>query len=94
MSAYPANTVEGIIARSWVQMICECEDARINLEPIQAVIDDARALMTENGWPPMYQHNFLVQLRNDLTELTHAHPVTRQFVQMLTIETEFFSCTR
>jgi hypothetical protein len=37
----------------------------------------------------MYQHNFLVQLRNDLTALTHGHPVTRQFVQMLEIETEF-----
>ena len=89
ISVYPPNTLEGMIARSWVQMITECEDHTINLEPIQDVIAHARALMTENGWPAIYQHNFLVKLRNDLTDLTYAHPVTRQFVRLLTIETEF-----
>ena len=70
-------------------MICECEGHTINLEPIQAVIAGIRGLMREAGWPAVYQHNFLTQLRRDLTELTHAHPVTRQFIQLLTIELEF-----
>jgi hypothetical protein len=86
---YPENTLEGLIARSLVGMITECEDHTINLEPISEVISRCRALMCEANWPAVYQHNFLAQLRRDLTELTHGHPVTRQFVQMLEIETEF-----
>lgn len=86
---YPENTLEGMIAREWVSMICEIEDHAINLEPISEVISRSRALMCEAGWPAVYQHNFLAQLRRDLTELTHGHPVTRQFVQLLEIETEF-----
>lgn len=88
VECYPANTLEGLIAREWVSMIRECEDHTINLEPIQEAIAHSRALMREAGWPATYEHNFLIQLRNDLTELTHAHPVTRQFLQMLTIELE------
>jgi len=89
LTAYPENTLEGLIARELVQMICECEDHAINLEPISEAISRCLTLMREQGWPPVYQHNFLVQLRKDLTELTHGHPVTRQFVQLLEIETEF-----
>jgi len=89
IEVYPENTLEGLIAREWVSMICECEDHTINLEPIAEVISRSRELMREAGWPATYQHDFLVKLRDDLTELTHGHPVTRQFVQMLTIETEF-----
>jgi hypothetical protein len=89
---YPPKTLEGIIAREMVSMIRECEDHAINLEPIQAVIDNARALMRDAKWPAIYQHNYLVRLRLDLTELTQCHPVTRQFIQLLTIETEFNSC--
>jgi len=85
---YPANTLEGMIAREWVSMIRECEDSAINPEPIQAVIAACRALMRYAGWPAAYQHSYLVQLRDDLTELTHAHPVTRQFVQLLTNQLE------
>ena len=86
---YPANTLEGMIARTLVDLITECEDFQINLEPITEVISRCRALMRDAGWPPVYQHNFLTQLRLDLTELTRGHPVTRQFVKMLEIETEF-----
>jgi hypothetical protein len=81
---YPENTLEGIVARELVSMILECEDHTINLEPIQKVIAECRALMHEAGWPANYEHAFLLQLRNDLTELTHAHPVTRQFYSVLT----------
>lgn len=88
METYPENTLEGLIARSLVGMITECEDHTINLEPISEAISRCRALMREAKWPPTYEHNFLVQLKNDLTELTHGHPVTRQFVTMLEIETE------
>lgn len=89
IEVYPANTLEGMIARELVSMICECEDHTINLEPITAVISRCCELMRDAGWPPVYQHNFLMRLRRDLTELTHGHPVTRQFVEMLEIETEF-----
>lgn len=89
IEVYPENTLEGLIAREWVSMICECEDHKINLEPISEVISSSRALMRDAGWPPTYQHNFLMQLRNDLTELTRGHPVTRQFIQLLTIGLEF-----
>ncbi|MGD0630061.1 MAG: hypothetical protein ABR987_11940, partial [Terracidiphilus sp.] len=82
---YPENTLEGLVAREWASMIAECEDHTIDLEPIQKVIAKSRALMRASGWPAIYEHNFLVQLRNDLTELTHAHPVTRQFIQLLII---------
>lgn len=89
IDSYPENTLEGLIARDWVRMITECEDHTINLEPISERISLARTFMREQGWPAVYQHNYLVQLRRDLTELTHGHPVTRQFVQLLEIETEF-----
>jgi hypothetical protein len=88
IETYPENTLEGMIAREWVAMICEIEDHQINLEPISEVIAKSRALMREAGWPAVYQHNYLAQLRRDLTELTHGHPVTRQFVTMLEIELE------
>ncbi|MDR3742167.1 MAG: hypothetical protein P4L40_24375 [Terracidiphilus sp.] len=89
LDRYPANTLEGLIAREMSSMICECEDFEINLEPITDVISKFRALMGEAGWPATYQHVFLLQLRDDLTELTHGHPVTRQFYTLLTIELEF-----
>lgn len=89
IETYPENTLEGMIAREWVSMICECECHTINLEPISEAISRSRALMCEAGWPAVYQHNFLVRLRNDLTELTEGHPVTRQFIRLLEIETEF-----
>jgi hypothetical protein len=88
-TAYPEKTLEGLIAREWVSMITECEDHQINLEPISDAISHSRALMREAGWSAIYQRNYLAQLRLDLTELTHGHPVTRQFVQLLEIETEF-----
>jgi hypothetical protein len=89
LTAYPENTLEGLIAHDWVRMITECEDHQINLEPISERISVARIFMCEQGWPKDYQHNYLAQLRRDLTELTHGHTVTRQFVTMLEIELEF-----
>jgi hypothetical protein len=85
---YPEAALEGLIAREWVQMICGCEDHTINLEPIQAAIASTCKLMREAGWTPLYQHSFLAQLRNDLTELTRAHPVARQFITILDLELE------
>lgn len=89
IEVYPENTLEGLIAREWVSMICECEDHQINLEPISEVIARSRTLMREANWSAVYQHNYLLQLRRDLTELTHGHPVARQFLRLLEIETEF-----
>ncbi len=88
IDCYPVNTLEGMIARKWVQMITECEDHTINEEPIRDVITRTRAVMQAAGWSPTYQHLFLSQLRGDLTELTRCHPVTRQFVSLLSNELE------
>jgi hypothetical protein len=89
LTAYPEDTLEGLIARNFVQMIAEIEDHAIDLESIQFVIDESRALMREAGWPRAYDRHFLSRLRDDLTTLTRGHPVTRQFVELLTIEVEF-----
>ena len=89
INRYPGNTLEGMLARKFVSMILGCEDHVISLELIQPVINGTRDLMRAAGWPALYQHNFLLQLKSDLTELTRGHPVTRQFIQMLEIETEF-----
>ncbi len=88
LAVYPPNTLEGLIARKWVRMICSCEDHTINLEPIQVVISRTRELMKSAGWPSEYQHIFLKKLRHDLTELTRGHPVTRQFITLLDLELE------
>jgi hypothetical protein len=89
IDVYPPNTLEGMIARKWVQMISESECHTINQEPIREVIQKSRALMRAASWPPTYQHLFLAQLRDDLTELTEGHPVTRQFITLLDLELEF-----
>jgi len=88
IDCYPAGTLEGLIAREWASMILECEDHTINEEPIRDVIAKSRVLMREAGWPPIYEHKFLALLRDDLTALTFVHPVTRQFVQILTTQLE------
>jgi hypothetical protein len=48
-TAYPESTLEGLIARSLVGMITECEDHQINLEPITEAISRCRALMRGQG---------------------------------------------
>jgi hypothetical protein len=88
IEVYPPNTLEGMIARKWVRMIDECEDHTINPEPIREVIQKSRAAMRAAGWPPVYEHVFLKRLRNDLTDLTECHPVTRQFITLLDLELE------
>lgn len=91
IDVYPANTLEGLIAREWVSMIWECCEGHQLSNPdeaFQPVITRSRELMSEANWPPTYQHLFLVQLRNDLTELTNGHPVTRQFLEILNRELE------
>lgn len=85
---YPANTLEGLIARELTSMILECEDHTINTEPIRDAIATFRELMREQKWPETYQHKYLAVLRDDLTTLTYGHPVTRQFVQQLNLELE------
>ncbi len=90
IDAYPPNTVEGLIARKYVQMIegCEDEEYPIPEAPIREVISRSRDVMRAAGWPATYQHLFLKRLRNDLTELTRCHPVTRQFITILDLELE------
>lgn len=88
IDSYPANTLEGLIAREWAGMILECSDHRINEEPIRDVIANSRALMRKTGWPPLYEHKFLALLRNDITALTFGHPVARQFCDVLTAQLE------
>lgn len=91
IDVYPANTLEGLIARAWVSMIwecCECHQLSNPEDAFQPVIARSRELMREAGWPCTYQRLFLIQLRNDLTELTNCHPLTRQFIEVLDTELE------
>ncbi|MFZ0915027.1 MAG: hypothetical protein WBQ76_13930 [Candidatus Korobacteraceae bacterium] len=85
---HPDDLIGDVIKHRWVSMIRECEDHQINLEAVQEAINWARRLMNAENWPAVYQHDFLERLRNTLTELTDAHPVTRQFIQLLTVELE------
>jgi hypothetical protein len=82
---YPPSQLEGHIARRWVKRIEELGEyaPRVNPELVQEVIRETRAAMRAAKWTPTYQHLFLTQLRNDLTELTEAHPLTRQFIEIL-----------
>jgi hypothetical protein len=82
------DALADLIANTLVRKIREFDAPNTDLEGIRGEIAWARELMRAANWPALYQHEFLVRLRNTLTELTDAHPVTRQFVQMLTIETE------
>ena len=89
IDVYPPNTLEGMIAREWVSCIAECDCPLSNPEePFQILFRCARELMVKANWPPTYQHKFLNQLRRDLPELTHCHPVTRQFIELLDRELE------
>ena len=88
IDVYPPDTLEGMIARKWVKMIEETEAQQIALEPVREVIQKTRDVMRAAGWTPTYQHLFLKQIRNDLTELTQGHPVTRQFITVLDLELE------
>lgn len=89
IEVYPPNTLEGMIARKWVKMIRECECHTIEpVDPIREVIQKSREAMRAAGWPPVYEHIFLKQLRNDLTALTEGHPLTRQFIALLDLELE------
>lgn len=88
IEAYPPNTLEGLIARRFVKTIFEAEAPQIALELVWDVIHRTRDVMSAAGWNPTYQHIFLKQLRNDLTELTEGHPVTRQFIVVLDLELE------
>lgn len=87
---HPDDLLGDVVTHKFVSMIRDCEDPQIDLESIQKeAIDWAYRVMNAANWPAVYQHDFLVRLRSNLTELTDAHPVTRQFVQLLTIELEF-----
>jgi hypothetical protein len=90
IEVYPPNTVAGLIARKWVKKIEELGEygSTVNPELIQEVIRETRTVMNAAKWSPLYQHNFLVRLHADLTELTEAHPLTRQFVTLLNLELE------
>lgn len=90
INVYPPNFVEGTIARRWVKRIEELGEyaPRVNPELVQEVIQETRAAMRAAEWTPTYQHLFLSQLRNDLVELTEAHPLTRQFIEILDRELE------
>lgn len=90
IDVYPPNTLEGHIARKWVQRIEEWGELASTINPamIQEVICETRAAMYAAKWTPLYQHKFLAQLRKDLTDLTQGHPLTRQFITHLDLELE------
>ena len=59
------------------------------MEAAQKLFADVRKLMTEAGWPAIYQHNFFVTVKDTLKARTHGHPTTLQVIRLLEVETEF-----
>lgn len=84
------DALADLISNTWVKKIREFDAVAVtDFDALQQEIAWARGLMDAAGWPRAFQHDFLMRLRNRLTELTDGHPVTRQFLQALTLETEF-----
>ena len=90
INVYPPNLLEGTIARRFVTRIETLGEYanRVDSALILETVRESRAAMYAAGWTPSYQHIFLRQLRNDLTELTECHPLTRQFIEILDLELE------
>jgi hypothetical protein len=85
-----AVTLEDLI----MQTVTDCVDSAVAydslpIEAVQRLFADVRKLMTEAGWPAMYQHNFFVTVKNTLKARTFGHPTTLQIIRLLEIETEF-----
>jgi hypothetical protein len=88
MHRYSEHSVEALIVREFVRQITTCEDSAIYLEDLQMLIEEARVRLIVHGRTPVQQHNFFVQLKNDLTELTKCHPVGQQIINLISLETE------
>ena len=73
----------------WVSCLDAVPDfSKVPITAIQTLIASTRSIMTDAGFPAVYQHNFLMQLKNTLKKLTLGHPTTRRFIDLLEIELE------
>ena len=83
------STLEDMIFVMWRDCIDAVPDfAAVPVSAIQVLIASTQKMMTDAGWPPVYQHNFLMELKNTLKALTLGHPTTRRFIDLLEIELE------
>lgn len=90
MSGQTQTTLEDMIFKLWADCVESVQDyAQIPTSAIQQLIGQTRKLMTDANWPPVYQHNFFVQLKDILKAKTLGHPTTDQIIRLLEIETEF-----
>ncbi len=83
------NTLEYLILQMWCKAIdhSRCEETPV--PAIQKLIADTRAIMRDACFPPTYQHEFFVALRERLKAYSLGHPTTKRIIDLLEIETEF-----
>jgi hypothetical protein len=82
-------TLTQLIFEQWQQTIAEIDDARIDKESAQMLIDRTRRILRADGASAVDEHKFMLLLKNALPALTGGHPICKQFIEMLEIETEF-----
>jgi hypothetical protein len=82
------TTLAQLIFDLWRQAITEIEDARIDMESAQMLIDRTRRILREDGASPAAEHDFLKRLRDSLPMLTNGHPLCKQFIEILTNQLE------
>ena len=91
----PANKPAAVTLEDLIMsMVEKCVNSAaaydsLPMEAVQKLFADVRKLMTDAGWPAIYQHNFFVTVRNTLKARTQGHPTTLQIIRLLEVETEF-----
>jgi hypothetical protein len=84
------NTTEEMIFEMWRDCVDGvAEYSSVPIETVQRLIAQTRKVASDAGWPPVYTHNFFVELRKQLARGTLGHPTTAQIIRLLEIETEF-----
>jgi hypothetical protein len=83
------NSLEYLIFQMWCRTLDYSRAREIPAEAIQSLIADTRALMTDECFPPTYQHDFFVVLRDRLKAYSLGHPTTKRLIDLLDIELEF-----
>jgi len=83
------TTLEDMIFLMWRDILDAVPDfAKVPVEAVQVLITSTKSMMTDAGWPAVYQHDFLMSLKNTLKAGTLGHPTTMRIINLLEIELE------
>ena len=87
--AQSRSSLEDMIFCMWRDCMDAVPDfAQVPIPAIQTLIASTRSIMTDAGWPAVYQHDFLMNLKNTLKAVTLGHSTTRRIIDLLEIELE------